>query len=93
MGKPERYRMILNLHVPNAKKGLGIIQDRFHSRYEVYKVHLPRSSLKIVGKSSSVNLRRSKTEINETSFDRSRVDQQKPGTELCTYGVCCSLLN
>ena len=37
-------------------KGIGIVYERFHSRYEVYKVHLPRSSLKIVGNFSSVNL-------------------------------------
>ena len=29
MGKPERYRMILNLHVPNAKKGLALCVKDF----------------------------------------------------------------
>lgn len=29
MGKPERYRMILNLHVPNAKKGLALCMKDF----------------------------------------------------------------
>lgn len=28
-GKPERYRMILNLHVPNAKKGLALCMKDF----------------------------------------------------------------
>ena len=29
MGKPERYRMILNLHLPNAKKGLALCMKDF----------------------------------------------------------------
>ena len=29
MGKPERYRMILNLHVPNALKGLALCMKDF----------------------------------------------------------------
>ena len=29
MGKPERYRMIRNLHVSNAKKGLALCMKDF----------------------------------------------------------------